>query len=149
MKRIVWLAAAILLLSFLFPEGVKLPAPAPAPAPTPAPVAPPVVDDAIVALLANADRADKNRIVSVYEGLRTVASRDQGTRIKTTEKLAAVHAATLQLAIDTPGKYPGLDEAIENLFQTTLGTDDELSMTPDTLAKVLSFCDVMINSAKK
>lgn len=153
MKRVVWLAVAVVVLAFLFPNGVRLPVPAPAPAPAPvAPVAPePVapVDDLIVSLLARADRADKNRIASVYEGLRTVLSRDKGENIKTTEKFSLVHARTLRLAIDTPGKYPGLDEAIEAVFSKAIGTDDVVSVTKETLDKLIAACDIIINSAQK
>lgn len=147
MKRIVWVAAAILLLSFLFPEGVKLPAPEPAVPVAPEPARP--VDDTIVGLLVNADAADKARIASVYEGLRTVLARDKGENVKTTEKFALVHAKTLQLAIETPGKYGALDEAIEGVFSRTLGTDDVLAVTDETLGKLLAACDVIINSAQK
>jgi hypothetical protein len=147
MKRIVWFAAAIVLLAFLFPEGVKLPTPTPAPTPEPPAVV--VVDDTIVSLLANADRADKARIVSVYEGLRHVLARDQGARVNTTEKLAELQANTLQLAIESPGKYPGLDEAIETSFVAAMGTDDVLSVTPEVVTKLLAWCDLIINSAKK
>lgn len=147
MKRLVWLAAAIVVIAFLFPEGVKLPSPGPTPTPTPPPVV--VVDDTIVSLLGPAAREDKQRIVGVYEGLRRVLARDQGVRVNTTEKLAALHANTLQLAIETPGKYPGLDEAIEKTFVAAVGTDDVLSVTPEVTAKLLAWCDLIINSAKK
>lgn len=149
MKRIVWLAAAVVLLAFLFPNGVSLPSPAPGPAPVPPVVPEPVLtDDALVTLLANADAGDKNRIVGVYTGLHTVMARDNGVSIKNTEKFSLLHARTLKLAIDTPGKYPGLDEAIEGVFLKALGTDDVVPMTPEMLAKVLTACDIIINSAK-
>ena len=122
-------------------------APVPAPAPAPEPVL--VSDAAIVEKLANAEQADKNRIVSVYEGLRTVMGRDKGENIKTTEKFSMLQAKTLNMAIDTPGKYPGLDEAIESVFAKALGTDAVVVVTPEVLANIVAACDTVINSAKK
>jgi hypothetical protein len=152
MKRIVWLAAAVVVLAFLFPNGVPLPS-MPDPAPTPvAPVVPEPVrpaDDTIVTLLATAAAADTARIAGVYEGLRTVLARDKGENVKTTEKFAVVHGRTLRLAIDTPGKYVGLDEAIEAVFAKALGTDDVLAVNKETLDKLLAACDIIINSAQK
>jgi hypothetical protein len=45
-------------------------------------------------------------------------------------------------------KYPGLDEAIEQVFLTTLGTDDVLPGNEQTRSKIVEACDVIINSAK-
>lgn len=153
MKRIVWLAAVVVLIAFLFPNGLPLPKPAPSPAPTPVtPIVPDpavAVDDTIVTLLKNADRADKNRIVSVYTGLRTVMARDKGESIRNTEKFSLLQARTLKLAVDTPGKYAGLDEAIESVFAKAVGTDDVVPMTKEILDGVLSACDIIIQSAQK
>lgn len=149
MKRIVWLAAAVVLVAFIFPNGISLPKPAPQPAGPVTPVPVGEVDNDVVARLSAASREDKDRVVSAYVGLRTVMARDKGEGIKTTEKFAMLHARTLNLAIDTPGKYAGLDEAIEAVFARALGTDDSVVVTPEVLAKVLTACDIIVNSARK
>lgn len=143
---IVALAAGVLLLAFLFPEGV---APQPV-TPDPAtPVAPAVpVDAGVQQALAGASAADRNRIVGVYDALAAVLTRDGGKRINTTEKWAEFQANTLQLAIDTPGKYPGLDVAIENVFKTTVGTDDVLPTNEATREKLVNACAIIAASAK-
>lgn len=151
MKRFVWLAGLLLLLSFVFPRGVQLPSVPVAPSPVvpPAPTVPTEpVDEKLVAILANADEQDKQRVVGVYTGLSTVLTRDRGQRINTTEKWAEVQANTLQLAVDTPGKYPGLDAAIEAVFAKLVGTDDVLPATPETQAKLLAACKMIIASAQ-
>lgn len=152
MKKIaVWVSGALLVLSLLFPNGISLPAPAPAPVPAPQPEpepAPVTPAPAIVNLLKNADPADKRRIADVYTAAATILRRDNGARLNTTEKWAEWHAQTLQLAIETPGKYPGLDEAIEQVIAGSLGTDDVLSVTPDVQAKLIAACDVIAASAR-
>jgi hypothetical protein len=150
MKRFVWLAGLLLLGSFMFPNGIKLPSVPTPPVVVVPPVVVPVdpVDDKIVELLAGADAQDKARIVSVYTGLQTVLARDAGKLVNTTEKWATVQANTLKLAIDTPGKYPGLDAAIEAVFVRLVGTDDVISGTPETLAKLTSACKLIVSSAQ-
>lgn len=147
---VVGVAAAVLLLSLLFPQGLSVPAPAPVTPPEPpAPVAPVMeADPTIRGLLAPASTAEKRRIADVYKALKSVVTRDAGQRINTTEKWAEVHANTLQLAIEVKGKYPGLDVAIEDVFARTVGTDDVLPTNPETLAKLLTACDIVIASAQ-
>lgn len=151
MKKLVWLAAAILAVSFLFPNGFNslrpLPTPQPVPVPAPGPTVTP--DEAISRILANADAADKKRIGDVYAGMRFVLERDKGQRVSTTEKFADLHANTLQLAVNyQPGKYPNLDVEIDRVFKTTIGTDDVVSLNADVLKKVLTACDIVIASTK-
>jgi hypothetical protein len=154
MKKFVWVAGLVVLLAFAFPHGFDVPAPSPAPQPVPVPVVPDVpVDATIVRILAPATRADRNRIVGVYSGLHTVLSRDDGVRLNNTEKWAEVQARTLQMAIDTPGKYPGLDVAIENVFKTAVQSDtvDALVVNPvkgDVLAALLKACEIVMASAR-
>jgi hypothetical protein len=139
-----WLAGALLAVSVVFPNGPTLPV-------KPAPVTPAVVhatDAGIVTLLANADSADKARINGIYTALVAVLKKDAGKRITTTEQWADLQANTLQLAIDTPGKYPGLDTAIEAVFLATLGTDDVLPGTPETQAKLIDACETIASSAR-
>lgn len=152
MKKLVWVAGAVLLLALFFPNGVSVPWPQPEP--EPAPVVPVVQPDAtIVQLLAPASREERNRIVGVYEGLRAVLSRDAGNRVNNTEKWAELQANTLQLAIETPGKYPGLDVAIETVFSNAVQseTTDPAVVNPvkgDVLAALLNACEIVVASAR-
>lgn len=146
MKNIVWLAGLLLFVSVVFPDGITLPKPPPV-APDVDPSVEPSAD--IVKALQGADRADKARIVSVYSAMRKILQRDEGKRISTTEKLADWQANTLQLAIDTPGKYPGLDVAIEAVFLRVVGTDDVLPNKREVQIKLIKACDIIIASAKK
>lgn len=143
-KVVLWLAAALLAVSIVFPNGPKLGKPA-APA---APVVEHATDAAIVKLLATADSADKARINGIYTALAAVLKKDAGKRITTTEQWADLQANTLQLAIDTPGKYPGLDTAIEAVFLAKLGTDDVLPGTPETQGKLIDACETIASSAR-
>lgn len=154
MKKLVWLAGALLVFSLLFPNGITLPTrPNPVPGPTPvnpAPVPAPVEKDAKIAeILANADAVDRARIYDVYTALAAVTRRDAGKRVNTTEKWAELQANTLQLAIDTPGKYPGLDVAIEAVFARVIGTDDVLAITPEVATRLVTAAEIIAASAKK
>lgn len=148
MKKLVLVAGVILLLSFVFPDGIKLTPPVPAPVPAPAPVAV-GVSDTIVTLLANASAEDKTRIDGVYTAMAAVLGRDKGARIKNTERWADYQANTLQLAIETPGKYPGLDAAIEAVFAQQVGTDDVMPADPETQKKLITACQIIAASARK
>lgn len=159
MKKLVWIAGLLLLASFVFPNGLPLPsvpvpapAPAPAPAPTPAPTPAPVGDAKIVEILAAAPAVDKAHIRGVYTGLISVVTRDAGKLMKTTEQWEALHARTLQMAVgDTPvkGKYPGLDVAIEAVFESKLGVDKEVAMADEsTRAKIIEACTVVADSTR-
>ena len=144
MKKLVLLAGVVLLLSFVFPNG--LPALKPKPVvPVPAAV---TADATIAKVLHNAESADKARVVSIYEGMHRVLSRDAGARINTTEKWAEFQANTLDLAVEQVGKYPGLDDAIEAVFAAQTGTDDVLPATPETQQKLLRACEIIIASAR-
>lgn len=147
MKKLVWVAGAILLLSFVYPNGITLPV-RPQPAPVPAPVDTPVSDE-IVAALQTATAKDKARVRDVYTAMSAVLTRDAGKRVKTTEQWADYQANTLQLAIDTPGKYPGLDRAIEAVFLQQVGTDDVLPTNPETREKLVKACQIVAASASK
>jgi hypothetical protein len=149
MKKLVWVAGLLLLLSFVFPNGLSsLPVPVqPAPVEPAKPAGP--TDPKIVELLANADAEDLSRISGIYRAMITILNREGvGAMINTTEKWALYQANTLQLAVDTPGKYPGLDEAIEGVFLRTVGTDDVLPGNPDTRQKLIAACELISNSAE-
>jgi hypothetical protein len=66
-----------------------------------------------------------------------------------TERWSDFQANTLQLAIETSGKYSGLDVAIENVFKTQLGTDDVLPTDSATQQKIIKACQIVAASARK
>ena len=111
---------ALLLVSFV-PIGT-LPAPSPAPARTP-------VSEA----LAPASGQDRERVSAFYGALADVVERDAGV-VSSVGQFREVHARSLDLAFkgtDLPGKYPGLDRAIDQQLAMAVGTDD----VPLTAAK--------------
>lgn len=152
MKKLVWVFGVLFALSFLVPADLVSPF---TPVPAPAPVDPTVdltagVDPAIVELLINATPEDRTRVVSVYTGLAHVVKRD-GTTDKllvTTGKLATLQARTLTLAIETPGKYPGLDKAIDDVFFAAIGTRDEAAVTDAVRTKIVTAAHKIANSAR-
>lgn len=151
MKKLVWIAGLVLGLSIVYPNGITLYNP---PAkPTPEVVDVVAADATIVKLLRGAASEDKTRIRRVYSALHAKLKQDNGQRVSTTERWADVQANTLQLAIETPGKYPGLDEAIENVFSSAIGgggVDPTVvnPVTPELLAKLLKACDIVVASAQ-
>lgn len=146
MKKLVLVAGILLLLSLVFPNGVKLP---PLITPVVVPASPDVEVDATIAkLLGNATAEDKARVAGIYDGMAYVLKRDAGKRLNTTEKWAEFQANTLQLAVEQVGKYPGLDVAIEAVFARSVGTDDVLPATPETQQKLLKACEIIAASAR-
>jgi hypothetical protein len=145
MKILVWIAALLVGLSIVYPDGISIPQPVP---PVVVPEAPAETDATIGAVLKDATPADKARVAGIYDGMKFVLARDKGQRINTTEKWRDFQANTLQLAVEQVGKYPGLDVAIEGVFKTVLGTDDVLPVNPETQQKLLRACEIISNSAK-
>lgn len=146
MKKLVWVFGLLLALSFVFPNGLPIRGPENTPV---APAGP--TDAKIVEILSAATPEERGRVHDVYTGLGAVLKRDDGAkmpqRITSTEKWAELQEHTLNLAIDTPGKYPGLDQAIEAVFLAAVGTDDVVSATPDVRAKLIDACEKIANSA--
>lgn len=69
--------------------------------------------------LSSAPSSDRARVASVYAALADVIERDGGKLISTTAVWRAIYADALRLAAggtDLPGKYPGLDKAIEEVL---------------------------------
>lgn len=153
MKPVVWLAGVFLLLTFVFPAGIPMPRPAP-PAPVPAPVEPDAgpTDAAIVALLKDADSADKARVAGIYTALRDVLKRDNGKLVTTSEQWSLWHANTLKAAVDGTqlnGKYTDLDKAIEAVFEAKLGKEKEVVIADQTVRnKIDEACAVIVASAQ-
>jgi hypothetical protein len=71
---------------------------------------------------------DRQYLATLYDAMAYVLIRD-GEREKpivgSNDQFAAFHAGTLKLAIDKAavGKYPGLAEAIDNVFVNAIGAD--------------------------
>jgi hypothetical protein len=145
LNKLVWLAGALLVLSLVFPNGFDS-VNSPAPEATPEVAGP--TDAAVAAALAEATPEDRARVTGIYSALAKVMTRDAGKRITTTEQWAELQANTLQLAIDTPGKYAGLDTAIEAVFVQAVGTDDVVSVTDDVQKKLVTACETIANSAQ-
>lgn len=157
MKKLAWAAGILLLLSIIFPNGLPAvvtikPTPTPVnPVPTPAPApAPAEKDPKIVEILTGASASDRSRIADVYTAMGVVARRDRtkGGRLNTTEKWEDYQAHVLNLAIDTPGKYPGLDAAIEAVFARKVGTMDVLAITDEVAERLAAACDTIAASAR-
>jgi hypothetical protein len=143
MKKLVWVFGVLLLLSFVFPHLSKLTGGKPA-----QPTVTAVTDDTITGILQQATAADRARVAGIYSGLNYVINRPTfGQRVNTTEKWAELQASTLQLAVAEPGKYAGLDAAIEAVFLKEVGTDDVLPTNEATRKKLSAACEIIENSA--
>jgi hypothetical protein len=79
---------------------------------------------------------------------RSHLKRNDAKLITTTEQWALLQANTLQQAIETPGKYEGLDAAIEAVFASAIGTDDVVAVTPEIEQKLVTACETIANSAR-
>ena len=148
-KILLLVSGILLLVSFVFPNGATF-AKKPVPPVVPTPVVTPS-DETISKILLTATSEDRQRIHDVYSAAAVVLQRDttNAQRLTTTEQWSSAHAHILQLAIDTPGKYPGLDSAIEAVFRAAVGTDDVASITPEISKKLIHACEVVAASARK
>jgi hypothetical protein len=75
--------------------------------------------------LRSATKEDRARVSSFYDALADVVSRSQS--ITTVEGFRRVHASSLDEAFkgtDLPGKYPGLDVAIDEELVAAVGRDN-------------------------
>jgi hypothetical protein len=99
-----------------------------------APIKPPVTPPTtgVAAVLAKATSADKARVQAFYGAVADVVERDQKL-IATVGGFRRVHANSLDLAFkgtDLPGKYAGLDVAIEEALVKAIGKED-VALTPE------------------
>lgn len=90
---------------------------------------------------------DRQYLATLYDAMAYVLIRD-GEREKpiigSSDQFAAFHAGTLKLAVDKAavGKYPGLAEAIDNVYVNALGADvRELSV--DDRRALIAACGVL------
>lgn len=80
----------------------------------------------VTAALSPATRQDKARVAAFYSSMADVVERD-ATLAKTVGGFTELHARSLDKAFkgtDLPGKYPGLDVAINDKLVAAVGTDD-------------------------
>lgn len=78
--------------------------------------------------LASASSSDRARVASVYASLADLIERDGGKLIPTTSVWRAIYADALRLAAggtDLPGKYQGLDTAIEQTLAQYYSLDNQ------------------------
>ena len=115
MKHALACLALVGLLWAFMPEGKK-------------PITPPVVpavSSPVGKALQSATKVDRSRVASYYDALADVVSRSKA--ITTVEGFRRVHAASLDEAFkgtDLPGKYEGLDVAIEEQLVAAIGKDN-------------------------
>jgi hypothetical protein len=168
MKKLIWPAGLLLAFALLFPNGItlKLPSVPVPPAPPVTPVTPVVPepevakDAKIAELLAAASPAEKGRVRGIYSAMAVILQRDKTTQlVKTTEHLALWQTNTLKNAVDPEmkGKYPGLDAAIEAVFDRKLRELDpegkrdpkDVQSVDDALrAKLIEACTLIADSAR-
>lgn len=147
--KIFTLVAAVLFCgSLMFPNGIPLPTP---PAPTPPTVTTPVVpaDAAVATALRSATPADRARVVDIYTSFAKVVERDAGNALKTNEHISQLQERALIMAVETPGKYPGLDVAIDAAIARAFdGNLDVVALTPETRKNVITACWSIVAAAR-
>jgi hypothetical protein len=80
----------------------------------------------VTAALSPASRQDKARVAAFYSALADVVERD-AKLTPTVGSFRELHARSLDAAFkgtDLPGKYPGLDVAINDRLVAVVGTND-------------------------
>lgn len=136
-KHLAALVVLVLLAVSFLPKG-SLPAPVPAPPQTP-----------VAAALADATSEDRKRVASFYVAMADVMERDDGV-VATVGQFREVHSRSLDLAFngtDLPGKYKGLDQAIDQQLVTAVGTAD-VPLTPEKRAALVQALKGVSNAAR-
>jgi hypothetical protein len=90
---------------------------------------------------------DRQYLATLYDAMAYVLIRDGGREkpiVGSNDQFAAFHAGTLKLAIDKAavGKYPGLAEAIDNVFVNAIGADVRELSTEDRRG-LIAACGVL------
>lgn len=102
----------------------------------------PAATGPVAAALTSASSTDRERVRAIYTALADVTTRDAGSRIATVAAWRAVHSDALRLAVggtDLPGKYPGLDRAVEEVLAKHVSLDNT-PITPEVAAKLVAGC---------
>lgn len=108
------------------------------------------VSGPVALALKSAPSTDRARVRSVYAALADLIDRDGGSRIATTALWRAVYQDALRLAAggtDLPGKYPGLDKAIEETLAKHYPLDN-LPIDKALAGKIAAGCRDVESQAK-
>lgn len=130
MKQILLIAAVVFLGYTFLPEREP-------------PDTPAVVDGPVSVALRSASSTDRASLAALYFAMADVTERDAaGQQISSTEVWRRCHSAALRLAVggtSLPGKYPGLDVAVEQVLAQHFSLDNT-PMTPELRAKIVAAC---------
>jgi len=101
----------------------------------------------VIEVLPKMTPKDRQYLAHFYDAMAFVLMRDadRGTPIvSTTTKLETFHGGSLRLAVDKKdvGKYPGLGEAIDQVFIAANGPD-EVAVSDEVRAKLVAACGVL------
>ena len=113
---------------------------------TPVVVAP---KNPVTAALSPASRQDKARVAAFYSALADVVERDTSV-VPTVGDFRTLHSRSLDLAFkgtDLPGKYPGLDAAINDHLVAAVGTAD-VPLPPAKRAALVQALKEVANGAR-
>jgi len=92
--------------------------------------------------LRKATRADRQTVAGIYAALADITERDAGKLIPTTAVWRKVHADSLRLAVggtDLVGRYPGLDNAVEQVMAAHVSLDN-VAMDAERVAALAKAC---------
>jgi hypothetical protein len=95
--------------------------------------------------LRSASSSDRAKIASVYAALGDLIKRDSGTLIPTTAVWRAIYADALRLAAggtDLPGKYPGLDVAVEKVLSQHYALENQ-AIDKTLAGKIAAGCEAV------
>lgn len=96
----------------------------------------------VAAAMRTASSADRAKVARIYRALGDITVRDSGQQIATTAVWRKLHASALRLAAggtDLPGKYKGLDEAVEKVLSEHFSLDD-VAITKELASKIDEGC---------
>jgi len=101
----------------------------------------------VIEVLPKMTPKDRQYLAHFYDAMAFVLMRDadRGTPIvSTTTKFETFHGGSLRLAVDKKdvGKYPGLGEAIDQVFIAANGPD-EVAVSDEVRAKLVAACGVL------
>jgi len=119
------------------------------PASAPVVVTPPKPKSPVAVCLQNATPADRSRVYSFYAALADVLKRNPSAA-STVGKFTELHGKSLDNAFkgtDLPGKYMGLDKAINDVLTAAIGTAD-VALTPERSAALVQALGEVANAAR-
>jgi len=134
-KHIFAVIALVGLVISFWPERLALP--------TPPPKGP------VGQTLLNATSTDKSRVSAYYSSLADVIERDPAA-VKTVGQFGTLHGKSLDLAFkgtDLPGKYLGLDRAIDGVLTAAVGRED-IPLTPEKVTLLVQALKEVANDAR-